>query len=417
MDLGGGEYDRQAAVARWYQPEETPATFQVGVTQDPATHASAPDPSVLFTTVVDALAAWNAFTATQTSGFGLIAVMDSRTYPDDLDIEVPENFTLAIVAADWLVDPATGQRELGTLAPTGRFPLVSGDVEVTGTAPAASDKAGTLILDGLLLSGTLTVNDGNLARLLLSHCTLVPWTALGLDGRPLPTTDDRLIDRDGQCRLEADHSILGAVRCPRETELRVSDCVVDATRDSHVAFAATDDVGEGGALTVVDSTIVGLVHTRELELASNSIFLAEVAPGDPDWTAPVRSGLRQRGCVRFSRVPEGSRVPRRYRCQPDLALQARAEALGLPSVGSLSAAERTAILLRLRPTWTSLFYGDPGYAQLDRRCAVEIREGADDQSEMGAFHDVYPPQRERNLRVRLDEYLRFGLEAGIFYET
>jgi hypothetical protein len=116
-------------------------------------------------------------------------------------------------------------------------------------------------------------------------------------------------------------------------------------------------------------------------------------------------------------VPEGSRVPRRYRCQPDLALQARAEALGLPSVASLSPAERTSLYLRLRPTFTTPWYGDPGYAQLDRRCAVEIREGADDRSEMGALHDVYGPQRERNLRARLDEYLRFGLEAGIFYET
>ena len=36
---------------------------------------------------------------------------------------------------------------------------------------------------------------------------------------------------------------------------------------------------------------------------------------------------------------------------------------------------------------------------------------------MGAFHDLYQPQRETNLRVALDEYLRFGLEAGIFYVT
>jgi hypothetical protein len=28
---------------------------------------------------------------------------------------------------------------------------------------------------------------------------------------------------------------------------------------------------------------------------------------------------------------------------------------------------------------------------------------------------VYQPQREANLRVRLNEYLRFGLEAGVFY--
>ena len=27
------------------------------------------------------------------------------------------------------------------------------------------------------------------------------------------------------------------------------------------------------------------------------------------------------------------------------------------------------------------------------------------------------PQRESNVRTRLSEYLRFGLEAGIFYQT
>jgi hypothetical protein len=36
---------------------------------------------------------------------------------------------------------------------------------------------------------------------------------------------------------------------------------------------------------------------------------------------------------------------------------------------------------------------------------------------MGAFHFLHQPQREADLRVRLQEYLRFGLEAGIFYST
>jgi hypothetical protein len=36
---------------------------------------------------------------------------------------------------------------------------------------------------------------------------------------------------------------------------------------------------------------------------------------------------------------------------------------------------------------------------------------------MGAFHALFPAQREANLRIRLDEYLRVGLSAGIFYET
>jgi hypothetical protein len=36
---------------------------------------------------------------------------------------------------------------------------------------------------------------------------------------------------------------------------------------------------------------------------------------------------------------------------------------------------------------------------------------------MGAFHNLYQPQRQANLRARLDEYLRFGLEAGIFFAS
>lgn len=73
--------------------------------------------------------------------------------------------------------------------------------------------------------------------------------------------------------------------------------------------------------------------------------------------------------------------------------------------------------LRVKPQFTSLRYGDPGYGQLSQRCAVEIRTGADNESEMGAFNELMQPQRETDLRVRLDEYLRFGLEAGIFYAT
>ncbi len=71
----------------------------------------------------------------------------------------------------------------------------------------------------------------------------------------------------------------------------------------------------------------------------------------------------------------------------------------------------------MRPRFVSLRYGDPAYCQLSRWCAGEIRRGADDESEMGVFHDLYVPQREANLRARLDEYLRFGLEAGVLYAT
>ena len=41
-------------------------------------------------------------------------------------------------------------------------------------------------------------------------------------------------------------------------------------------------------------------------------------------------------------------------------------------------------------------------------CPVQIRTGAEDGSEMGAFCVLKQPQRESNLRIRLDEYLPVG---------
>jgi hypothetical protein len=59
-------------------------------------------------------------------------------------------------------------------------------------------------------------------------------------------------------------------------------------------------------------------------------------------------------------------------------------------------------------------FGEPAYAQLTGSTAPEIVTGADDEGEMGAWHFVQAPLRLRNLRMALDEYLRFGLEAGVF---
>jgi hypothetical protein len=79
--------------------------------------------------------------------------------------------------------------------------------------------------------------------------------------------------------------------------------------------------------------------------------------------------------------------------------------------------QKLSILNRLQPNFTSNQYGEPGYAQLSLACAQEIRTGAEDGAEMGAFNYLKQPQRENNLLSSLEEYMRFGLEAGIFYIT
>jgi hypothetical protein len=85
---------------------------------------------------------------------------------------------------------------------------------------------------------------------------------------------------------------------------------------------------------------------------------------------------------------------------------------GLPNV-----IEKLLLMERLQPAFTSTRYGDPGYAQLSPSCARELRTGAEDGAEMGTFNGLKQPQREADLQANLDEYLRFGLESGIFYIT
>ena len=152
-----------------------------------------------------------------------------------------------------------------------------------------------------------------------------------------------------------------------------------------------DPLAHGGALTLESCTVIGKVHTQQLTLASDSLFVAALSTGGDTWKAPLWTERRQQGCVRFSWVPPGSRTPRRYHCQPE--------------EGDL----------QTLPHFTSLRYGDPGYCQLRQNTSDKIRRGAHDESEMGVLHGLYQPQRETNLRVRLDEYLRFGLEAGLIY--
>jgi len=195
--------------------------------------------------------------------------------------------------------------------------------------------------------------------------------------------------------VEIERSIVGAVRVVDGAGAVIRASIVDATAQDALAYASPVTGRYGGELSVEESTVVGRVRTALLRLASNTIFLAGRAAGDPPEALLLDCERRQEGCVRFSYVSPASRTPRRYECQPRTDADAP----------------------RIRPQFTSLRYGHPGYCQLGRRCASEIAAGADDEAEMGAFHDLFQPQRETNLRIRLEEYLRFGLEAGIFYAS
>lgn len=363
-DLGGGSYRRQAWLVR--RPPHVVLVDQSGQTPGSVT------------TIQGALALVN-------QPDTVIRILDSRTYSESLTINPKPG--LVIEAAD-------GVRP--------HLQIRNGPLNVNPSDPEAS-----LTLSGLLIEGWIKVSKP-MQRLRLLHTTLVPGRSLKEDGTPsgnkpsLVLLDSAVQKPHGHnFRVELAFCITGAVHVPDEAKgLWILDSIVDGTGADAIASSSAVPLAPPTWLERV--TVLGPSLVKELTMASEVIF-----------TGPVVAERLQEGCVRFSFVPAGSKTPRRYRCQPDLEMEVRAEQLGRP----LTEAEKAEIRSWLAPSFTDTRYGQPAYAQLHLACPKQIRTGAEDGSEMGAFCHLKQPQREANLRLRLEEYLPFGLEPGILYVT
>ena len=331
------------------------------------------------------------------TGGGAVEILDNRRY------DAPATITATTPA------PNAPDREVVLRSANRTRPLLSRADQLR----LAMDPDTTIVLNGLLLAGAPLVieeaADAEPRTLVLRHCTLVPGITRDPDGEPHFVGRASLIVLHPFASVTLDHCIVGPVVAVEGAEVAANDSVIDASEEDEIAFcgrapagggalltvstAAERDTGDGltagGHLTLEACTVLGKVHAERLDV-SDSLLLARRSGGDP-WPVPVWAERRQVGCIRFSFVPPGSRTPRRFHC-----------------AGSDPAH---------RPYHTSLRYGDPGYMQLRRSTHPAIRTGSSDEGSMGVTHELYEPQRETNLRVRLDEYLRYGLEAGFFYAT
>src|SRR4029077_14282971 len=194
----------------------------------------------------------------------------------------------------------------------------------------------------------------------------------------------------------------------------ITDTILDATAAEKEAIGAPGYAVAHAILTIRRCTVFGIVDVHAVELAENCIF-----------NDCLNVARRQLGCMRFCYVPYGCRTPRRYHCQPDLVAQAiekklRSEATAkkaLPPTQAELDGAKARERLRVKPQFDSSRYGTPKYCQLADTCADEIKRGADDESEMGAFHDLFQPQREANLLARLEEFTPAGMDVGILHAT
>jgi hypothetical protein len=363
-DMGGGEYPRALA-------EPAGATiFRVG--SGAGAHAS----------LRDALEAWKAANVTH----GVIEFTESGIYVEPIAIDVPEGRSIEIRAASG-VRPVIRLIDWQTDKPDA--------LSINGAANSR------VSLEGLLIFGRAVRVTGELAQLNIRHSTLVPGWSLEPDCNPRRPADPSLEIVSATVAVHIEHSIVGSIqislpqpetyKAPKKADyadivrcggyradplcVHVSDSILDATSLEREAIGAPDCSHAHIRLCIERTTVFGQVQVHVLDRGEDTIFAGQVFVA-----------RRQIGCLRFCYVAPGSRTPRRFACQPD---------------GDNGVA----------PVFSSVRYGRPDYAQLARACPTEVSAGASDQSEMGAFHDLYQPL----LRARLDGAVPAGAQAGIIF--
>lgn len=334
--------------------------------------------------------------ARRTGTCTVIRFMDSGIYEEGfLRVSLANGEALIIEAADGMRPTLRGNWIFEALDDTDDSPPVSG-----------------LRLSGLLIKANLRA-EGSI-HLEIDHCTLVSdFAQAGSYGAlHVPSLSFFM-------EIDIRRSMIGSLRINEGIkQLRICDSIIDArlgidsTQEDAADLPAAAIQGEaegmpGPEIVVERSTILGDVHVRAMPLASESIF-----------TGRVLVIRKQEGCMRYCYVNASfepwkdlerlSRTPRRFRCQPDLALLA---------AGGLALDDEVQARIReqIAPVFCATSYGHPSYARLASHCPEEIRKGAEDGSEMGVFSHLREPQREANVREAVRRYLPFGLEMNIIY--
>jgi hypothetical protein len=269
--------------------------------------------------------------------------------------------------------------------------------DVTGTS---GEDTLTVKLEGLYLTrgagfgaGDALIARAALNRLVIDGCTLDPGGYLALDGTPDGTRQPirealRLTNDYGFVgatsfrqipQLDVLRSITGPLAIDSDYTLSISESIVDAgsgvealTPQYAVCAASGTPASEWGPpLSVSGVTIFGRVRVASVT-GQGGIFVQRLEAHD-----------NQKGCVKFSYFSgDADCLPPHHACV-------------FASQASL--------------TFTSEYFGAPGYAQLRLTCDRHVLENGPARDQMGAFGSLRNTAKWKNIHIRYREFMPVGV--------
>jgi hypothetical protein len=401
-EIGAGPHDRNSDDVPFDIVNSGSVTHFVRVVDDSQAESGSPADALReVKTLKKALAEWSATGGPGKRGF-IILVRCGREAAAgnaaNVPVKVHPDSELHIVAAQWREKKqkpgiADNAQRLGYLVRRDRRFTIDSPVQVTAaSAPPSGGDAGVLVLDGLELTRGITLGAAAVSRLLVRHCTVrAPGKAALATGAAL-TSSDIAIDRSVLGRISLDTASGIATGT-----LTITGSIVSADEATAAAVSATSLDAR-----LDNVTLFGTSTFKSLE-ATNVIF-----------SEAVTVKRRQSGCIRFSWVATGSAAPRRYRCQPDLAIETAA---AKKAPVSLTLDEGKSVALGVTPLFLDESLDEPTVGMLHPLTKDAIRLGGEGDTEMGAFSAAAEGLRLANLTSLFDDYVPFGLEAGVIDDT
>ena len=239
------------------------------------------------------------------------------------------------------------------------------------------DADANLLLDGLWLGSDgdfAVILRGDYEQVIIQQATFDPGGGSDVNGSPIwpvpllieARVETLVIDRSIMSRIATQNG--GLVE-----NLKVTDSILDATDSSKTALQLVR-----GEVEMNRVTVFGQVDVNRL-WASETLVTGVVDVTDT-----------QEGCFRFSSAPTGSRLPRPYEAH---------------------------ILTDAAHIITSRRFGQPGFGQLSQTAPVALKRGAENGSEIGVFSSLNNPIKRDSLRIKIDEYMPFGLIPIFIEET